>query len=54
MPQRHLGSVEVEEVHKLDGLSLAESPVVHASRLIIELEVDRKYFDMFCAFELQL
>jgi len=36
----------VEKVHKLDGSALLKSPIVHTTRLIVELQVDWENFRM--------
>lgn len=39
----HLRAVEMEEVHELDGLALAQGAIIDATRLIVKLETDGEY-----------
>lgn len=46
--QRHLGAVEVEEVHELNGLALTQKLVVDAFGLVVEFELDWEDFSVLC------
>jgi hypothetical protein len=47
MPQGHFSSIEMEEIHKLHRLAFTKSSEIDSFGFIIQLELDRVYFDMF-------
>lgn len=47
MPQGHFSSIEMEEVHQLHRLALSQSSEIDSFRLVIQLELDWVYLDMF-------
>jgi hypothetical protein len=38
----------MEKVHELDRFSLSQSPVIHASRFVIKLEINREDLGVLC------
>jgi len=48
VPERHLGPVEVKEVHELGGLAAAQRVVVDPLGLVVELELDGQDLDALC------
>jgi hypothetical protein len=48
MTQCHFRSVEVEEIHQLDGLALPECPVVDTPRFVVQFDVNGEYFSVLC------
>ena len=48
MAESHLCTIKVEEIHELYGLSLAQSAVVDAPWLVVQLETDREYLGALC------
>jgi hypothetical protein len=48
MTKSHLGSVEVEEVHQLDGLAFLQSAVVDTARFVVQFDVHREDLDVLC------
>jgi hypothetical protein len=48
MTKRHLCPVEVEKVHQLDRFAFAQRGEIHSFGLVIQLELDREDFDVFC------
>ena len=47
MPQSHFSSIEMKEVHKLHRLAFTKSSEIDSFGLIVQLELDRVYLDMF-------
>jgi hypothetical protein len=47
MPQGHFSSIEMEEIHELHSLAFTQSGKIDSFGLIIQLELNRVYLDMF-------
>jgi hypothetical protein len=47
VPQRHLGSIEMEEIHQLDRLAFSQRGKIDPLRLVIKLDLDRVDLDVF-------
>lgn len=48
MSQCHFRTIKVEEVHELDGPTIAQSSKVHPLRLVVQLDFNRVDLDVFC------
>ena len=47
MSQSHLGAVEVEEVHELNGTSIAQRSVINAPWFVVEFDIHWKHLRLF-------
>ena len=47
MPQSHLCSVKMEEIHQLHSLALSQGGEINSFGFVVQLEFDWIYFDVF-------